>query len=52
MLSNGNPADVTEQVIDMLGKTETNEEFLSEIKRLITGYEGKGYTVGKGFMRK
>ncbi|MBR4659119.1 MAG: transcription termination factor Rho [Clostridia bacterium] len=52
MLSSGNPGDVTEQVIDMLGKTETNEEFLGAIKRLMTGYEGKGYTVGKGFMRK
>ena len=52
MLSAGNPADVTEQVIDMLNKTETNEEFLSAIDRLVTGYEGKGYTVGKSFMRR
>ncbi|MBR0134636.1 MAG: transcription termination factor Rho, partial [Clostridia bacterium] len=51
MLASGNPADVTEQVIDMLNKTETNDEFLGEIKRLTTAYESKGFTVGKGFLR-
>lgn len=51
MLSMGNAADVTEQVIEMLGKTETNEELLAEVKRMTTAYEGKGYVAGKSFAK-
>lgn len=51
MLATGNAADVTEQVIDMLGKSETNEEFIASVNRLATGYESKGYTVGRSFLR-
>ena len=52
MLSVGSVADVTEQVIEMLNKTESNEAFLSAVKKLATGYESKGgYTAGKAFLR-
>ena len=51
MLATGNAADVTEQVIDMLGKSETNEEFIASVNRLATGYESKGYTVGRSFLK-
>ena len=51
MLVTGNAPEVTEQVIDMLNKSETNEEFIASVKRLATGYESKGYTAGKAFTR-
>ncbi len=51
MLSAGSAADVTEEVIDMLNKTETNEEFLANVKKKLTGYGSKGYTVGRAFSR-
>ena len=52
MLSVGSVADVTEQVIEMLNKTESNEAFLGAVKKLATGYEAKGgYTAGKAFLR-
>ena len=51
MLVTGNAPEVTEQVIDMLNKSETNEEFIASVKRLATGYESKGYTAGKAFAR-
>ena len=51
MLVTGNAADVTEQVIDMLGKSETNEEFIAAVKKLATGYESKGYTTAKAFTK-
>ena len=51
MLVNGNQAEVTEQVIEMMNKTETNDEFLAEIKKLVNGYDFKGYTPGKSFLK-
>ena len=51
MLSAGNAAEVTEQVIGWLNDSETTEEFIAAVNRMASGYESKGYTVGKSFMR-
>ncbi len=44
VLSGGNPAEVTEQFINMLEKTNTNEEFLQRLKDWVNIYEKEGYT--------
>ncbi|MDL2258624.1 transcription termination factor Rho [Eubacteriales bacterium OttesenSCG-928-K08] len=49
VLSGGNPQDVTEQFINMLDKTTTNEEFLSRLKEWISIYEKDGYTSSTRF---
>jgi transcription termination factor Rho len=51
MLVSGNQAEVTEQVIDMMNKSETNEEFVASVKKWVTGYEASGFTAGKSFTR-
>lgn len=50
-LSSGNPAEVTEQLISMLEKTATNEEFVARLKGWMNVYEKDGYTTGKSFMK-
>ncbi|NCB30458.1 MAG: transcription termination factor Rho [Clostridia bacterium] len=50
-LSSGNPAEVTEQLIGMLEKTATNEEFVARLKGWMNVYEKDGYTTGKSFMK-
>ncbi|MBO4384435.1 MAG: transcription termination factor Rho [Clostridia bacterium] len=47
MLVTGNAADVTEEVIDLMNRSETNEEFIAFVRKLSTGYESKGYTAGR-----
>ena len=49
VLSGGNPADVTEQFINMLEKTATNEDFLSRLKEWLSIYEREGYISGARF---
>ena len=44
VLSGGNPADVTEHLINMLEKTNNNEEFLQRLKEWVGIYEKDGYT--------
>ncbi len=44
VLAGGNPAEVTEHLIAMLEKTNTNEEFLQRLKDWINIYEKDGYT--------
>lgn len=44
MLSGSNTAEVTEQVISMLEKTETNAEFAAKFKSYISAYEKSGFT--------
>lgn len=44
VLSGGNPAEVTEQFISMLVKTQTNDEFLTKLKDWLSIYEKEGYT--------
>ena len=39
---------MTEQVIPMLQKTTTNEEFVAKIKDWIRIYEKKGFTLSGG----
>lgn len=51
-LSAGNPAEVTEQLIGMLEKTATNEEFVARLKGWMNVYEKDGYTSGKSFINK
>jgi len=46
VLSGNNPSDVTEQLISMMDKTATNEEFLTKLKDWIGIYEKEGYTTG------
>lgn len=46
-LSSGNPTDVTEQVIAMLERTDTNEEFIGRLKTLNRVYEKDGFSAGK-----
>ena len=49
VLSGGNPADVTEQFINMLEKTNTNEDFLSRLREWLNIYEKDGYTTSSRF---
>lgn len=46
-LSSGNPADATEQVIAMMERTETNEEFVSKLNNMSKAYERDGFSAGK-----
>ena len=45
VLSGANPLEVTEQLIGMLAKTQTNEEFLQRLKEWVSIYEKDGYTM-------
>lgn len=47
LLSSGNTADVTEQLIAMMDKTETNDEFLVKLRGWLGVYERDGYSAGK-----
>ena len=50
MLSNGNNTEVTEQLITMLDKTDTNEEFVKNLSTKVkTVFEKEGFTLGKAF---
>jgi hypothetical protein len=40
---------VTEQFINMLEKTSTNEEFLNRLTGWLGIYEKEGYSTGKSF---
>ena len=51
MLGNGNPAEITEQLIAMLEKTENNKEFVSKIRAWNSAYEKDGFTTGKTFSK-
>ena len=44
-LENPCAAEVTEQVVPMMAKTATNEEFLTKLKDWIRIYEKSGYTL-------
>ena len=45
VLAGGNPLEVTEQLIGMLDKTTTNEDFLQRLKEWVSIYEKNGYTM-------
>ena len=49
MLGNGNPAEITEQLIAMLEKTKNNKEFVAKIRAWNSAYEKDGFTTGKTF---
>ena len=49
MLGNGNPSEITEQLIAMLEKTENNKEFVAKIRAWNSAYEKDGFTTGKTF---
>ena len=51
MLSAGNTADVTEDVISMLVKTENNEELAKEVERKLNRYGAQGFSAGKSYNR-
>ena len=44
-LAGGGAAEVTEQVVPMMAKTATNEDFLAKLKDWIKIYEHQGYTL-------
>ena len=44
-LAGGGTTEVTEQVVPMMAKTATNEEFLTKLKDWIKIYERQGYTL-------
>lgn len=46
-LSSGNPADATEQLIAMMERTETNEEFVNKLNNMSKAYERDGFSAGK-----
>ena len=46
-LSSGNPADVTEQLIAMLERTDTNSEFIQRLGAWNKIYEKDGFSAGK-----
>lgn len=50
MLGTGN-TDVTEQLLAMLEKAETNEEFIARLKGWSNAYEKDGFTIGKSFIK-
>ena len=50
ILGSGN-ADVTEQLIAMLEKTDTNEEFVAKLQNWSNAYEKDGFTMGKSFIK-
>ncbi len=50
ILGTGN-ADVTEQLIAMLEKTDSNEEFVSKLQSWSNAYEKDGFTMGKSFIK-
>lgn len=52
MLANGNTAEVTEQVIAMLERSENNDEFISRLKNMMNVYEKEGYSIGRNILRK
>lgn len=47
VLSTGNPAEVTEQFLTLLEKTQNNAEFVQKLKIWFNMYEKDGYTTGK-----
>jgi transcription termination factor Rho len=47
VMSAGGTAEVTEQVISMLMRTNTNDEFLNNLGRLIGMWEKDGYSLPK-----
>ena len=50
MLSNGNNNEVTEQLITMLDKTDSNDEFVKNLSTKVkTVFEKEGFTLGKAF---
>lgn len=50
ILGTGN-ADVTEQLIAMLEKTDTNEEFVAKLQNWSNAYEKDGFSMGKSFIK-
>ena len=49
MLANGNNAAVTEKVIDMLHKAESNEEFIRLLSLKLKALEKEGYSLGRTY---
>ena len=49
-LSSGNPSDVTEQMIAMLERTESNGEFIQRLGAWNKVYEKDGFSAGKRIM--
>ena len=50
ILGTGN-TEVTEQLIAMLEKTDTNEEFVAKLQSWSNAYEKDGFTMGKSFIK-
>ncbi|MGI6160793.1 MAG: transcription termination factor Rho [Christensenellales bacterium] len=48
LMSSGNTADVTEQLLSMLVKTEDNEEFLNRLQEWLRIWEREGYAIRGG----
>lgn len=46
VMSAGSTADVTEQLISMLVRTESNDDFLNRLKDWLTLWEKEGYNMG------
>lgn len=46
VMSSGNTAEVTEQLISMLVRTDTNEDFLNRLKEWLNIWEKEGYNMG------
>ena len=46
VLSSGNTAEVTEQLISMLVRTDTNEDFFTRLREWLNIWEKEGYNMG------
>jgi transcription termination factor Rho len=46
VLSSGNTTEVTEQLISMLVRTDTNEDFLTRLREWLNIWEKEGYNMG------
>lgn len=48
VLSSGNNNEATEQLLNMMVKTDSNNEFLTRIKEWLSIWEKEGYSFGRG----
>jgi transcription termination factor Rho len=47
VMGNGSPLEVTEQLLNMMGRTHSNAEFLRSLKDYVSIMEKDGYSIGR-----
>lgn len=51
LLSSSNTADATDQLLSLMAKTTTNQEFIARMRDWMNLYERQGYTFGSNNAR-